>query len=116
MKGIVITPNVEAKCRTVFHNEHAKFMTKSMLLLDDLDREFVHNDHTYTIVGMWINEDVAIDIIIHDESKVYYKASHRDVSHMMGYFRYRNPISGIEFSEDHSKKRLRSLTLEETGA
>jgi len=116
MKGIVITPIVEAKCRTIFKNEHTKFMSKSMLLLEDLDREFVHDEHTYKIVGMWINEDALIDIIIHDESKAYYKVSHRDVSHMMGYTRYRNRISGIELPEDHSHKRLRLLTPEENGA
>lgn len=116
MKGIVITPTLEAKCRAVYANEHGKFISKSMLLSEDLGREFKHEETLYTIVGMWINEDSSIDIVIRNEHKAYYKLSHRDVSHMMGYFRYRNRVTGIEHPEDHSKKRLRSLTPEENGA
>jgi hypothetical protein len=116
MKGIVITPTLEAKCRAVYSNEHSKFISKSMLLVEDLGREFKHQDITYKIIGMWINEDSSIDIIICNEHKAYYKLSHREVSHMMGYFRYRNRVTGIEHPENYSMRRLRLITPEENGA
>ena len=103
-------------CREIYRHEHAKFLTKSMLLADDLGKEFKFEDRTFKVEGQWINEDAAIDIIICDENKNYYKASHREVSHMMGYFRYRNPLTGNEYPEDHSKKRLKPLTKTETNA
>jgi hypothetical protein len=114
MKGIQITSNTLAACRKIYKNEHSKFITKSMLLLEDLDKQFEYDGNTFTIAGMWINEDPAIIIIIHDERNNFFRLDHKDVSRMMGFFRYRNRITGIEHPEDHSKKRLRPLNPEKT--
>jgi len=105
MKAIQITAITEAACRKCFLNEHSKFVTKSMMIMTDLDRQFDFDNHTYTVVGQWINEQ-ALDIVIRDENKNYFRGAHREVSLMMGHNNYRNPITGKEQAEDHSKKRL----------
>lgn len=105
MKAIQITAVTEAACRKSFYNEHSKFVTKSMMLLSDLDRKFEFNGHTFTVVGQWINE-TTVDIIIRDENKNYFRGGHREVSLMMGHNNYRNPVTGVEHSDDHSKKNL----------
>lgn len=112
MKGIIITPAVADKCRRLFITEHQKFASKSMLLSSDLDKPFTYNEHTYDIVGMWINEDPMIEIIIKDENKNHFRLGHRAVANMMGFQRYRNRVTEIEMEEDHSKKKLRSLKEE----
>ena len=73
MKGLQVTPVTIAACRRNFVNEHSKFITKSMMLKGDLDRQFEYDGNTFTIAGMWINEDAAIQIVIHDENKNYFK-------------------------------------------
>jgi hypothetical protein len=105
MKAIQITAVTEAACRKSFKNEHSKFITKSMMLLSDLDREFEFDGRTFTVVGQWINEGL-LDIVIRDENKNYFRATHREVSLMMGHNNYRNPVTGVEHTEDHSKKNL----------
>jgi hypothetical protein len=111
MKAIQITKITEDACRRVFLNEHSKFATKSMMLKEDLDREFEFDDRTFTIVGQWINEGM-LDIVIKDSNKNYYRANHKEVSSMMGYKNYRNAVTGIEHNTEESIRRLVEVSNE----
>ena len=112
MKAIQITQVTENACRKVFLNEHSKFATRSMLIKSDLDREFEYDNRTFTIVGQWINEGM-LDIVIRDSDRNYYRANHREISSMMGYKNYRNPITGIEHNTEESVNKRISPILDD---
>ena len=112
MKAIQITKITEDACRKVFLNEHSKFITKSMMLKEDLGREFEFDGRTFTVVGQWINESM-LDIVIRDSNKNYYRANHKEVSSMMGYKNYRNVVTGIEHNTEEAVNRRVAAVLDD---
>jgi len=112
MKAIQITKNTEDACRKVFLNEHSKFATKSMMLKEDLDREFEFDERTFTVVGQWINE-IILDIVVRDSNKNYYRGNHKEIASMMGYKNYRNAVTGIEHNTEAAVNKRIGVVIDD---